>query len=106
MQIFFTRIEVVGIDLGNVEIKECDNKWHKYTLGKKDNKAEFILFYDHIKEEFNFVNQVEFKRINNSRTFSTPQIIRDFSYKTTRDLDEFMNEMEEIVEDKSYLAWL
>ena len=106
MQVFFNNMKGVGIDLGNVEIKECNNKWHKYTVNKKDNKAPFLLFYDHVDKEFNFVNQVEFKRIPNSCTVSTQQLRKEFSYKTTRIVMEFMNEMEEIIEDKSFLAWI
>lgn len=111
---YFPNQKAVGIDLGNVEIKECKNPNHKYTIKKKDLQAEFILFYDWLEDEYFFVNTKEMPEIKRKkrevnpeckRAISTNQV-RTIAYLATKDQDVFMTEMEKIVKDKNHLAWL
>lgn len=114
MQLYFPNQKTTGIDLGNIEIKECKNAVHKYTISKKDLDAEFLLFYDWLDDEYLFVNSTDMPQIKRKkreinieckRAISTAQV-RTIAYFTTKDQNEFMNEMEAIIKDKSHLGWL
>lgn len=56
MMELFPGQKATGLDLGNVEIKECFNEDHKYSLKGKDSKADFMLFFDQMDEIFFIVN--------------------------------------------------
>lgn len=111
---YFPKQRATGIDLGNVEIKECKNTVHKYTISKKDLKAEFLLFYDWLDDEYFFVNTVEMPDIKRKKRETNPgckrsidtRQVRKIAYLATKDQDIFMNEMEAIVKDKTHLGWL
>lgn len=111
---YFPKQHATGIDLENVELKECNNPHHKYTIKKKDLKAEFILFYDWMDDEYFFVNTKEMPIIKRKKRETNPECkrsitttqVRKIAYLATKDQDIFMDEMEAIVKDKTHLAWL
>ena len=111
---YFPKLQAIGIYLGNVEVKECNNLAHKYTISKKDYEAEFFLFYDWLDDMYFFVNTLDMPEIKRKksdintegkRAISTMQVNR-IAYFATKSQDEFMNEMEAIIKDKSFLGWL
>jgi hypothetical protein len=115
MQLYFPNQKPTGIDLGNVEIKECNNPSHMFTIGLKDLKAEFILFYDWIDDIYFFVNTLDMPKIKTKRGNAenkegkrgiTTTEVRKLAYFATIDQDAFMTEMEAIIHDKKYLGWL
>ena len=107
MFIYFPKQKKTGIDLGNVEIKELiKNALRKFTIGKKDLAADFILFYDHIQMEYFFVNTIEMPKIKAEKRSISIKQVQKIAYLQTKDEDEFFHEMESIINDKSFLAWI
>jgi len=98
----------VGVDLGNVEIKECgyDSKDHKFVLKGDDTKSEFILFYFHPESEWAIVNTKEFfYRLPKKRSVTIHQV-RKCAYFRTNKIPEMMDEIETIIKDTKFLGWI
>lgn len=102
---FFSHCEPVGFDLGNVELKESRNKWHKFILKEGDHNADYVVFYDHKEDEFNIIEKREMPIIRFKRAMSLNQV-RSLSYFTSTNPETFREEMERIVKDTKYLAWI
>jgi hypothetical protein len=102
-QIFFND-NFEGIDLGNVEIKTCGNKFNMYTLTAKDQQSTHIVFIDERESYFYFV-KTKMLKFSNRRGIRLSEIEHK-CYLETNNLDEMMQEMEKIVKDKKYLKWL
>lgn len=102
MQIIFPSQKAEGIDLGNIEIKECCNKRHKFLLRPKDSKADFILFYDWIENTFFLVNQIEMPKLRAKRSISTEQV-KSLAYWKSQEIDELMDEMRTIIKNQNFI---
>jgi len=122
----FPNIKPIGIDLGNLEFKECDNKDNVFTISKKDMEAEYIVSYNHnnqfwlitptyefpnfpkrknkvSKEYLNSLSEGLRKKYSNpSRTFSF-NILSIMSYFKSDDNIKLIDELLEIINDDSLL---
>ncbi len=102
MKVLFPNHKAIGIDLGNVEIKECKNNSHKFTLKADDKYAQFFLFYDWMLDMYFICNKVELPTIRVKRAISTNQV-QKWAYFQTNDVDELLNEIKTILKDQNFL---
>lgn len=107
MRNLFPHQKAIGIDLGNVELKECSSKCRKFSIKPEDKRAEYIIFYNHWDQEFLFMNVQEWEHLisNKRRSFSIDQV-RKLSFLTTTDIEVFYAKSEEIIRDKTHCGWL
>jgi hypothetical protein len=105
MMILFPNQKPIGIDLGNIEIKENKNQFHKFVLKPDDKLAEFFLFYDAQLMTYFIVNQVEMPKFKKKRSISTQQV-KKIAYFETQDDESLINELATIIKDDSFLPWI
>lgn len=102
---FFPKCSDVGIDLYNIELKECNNDENKFTYQIKDMSAEFILFYNHRTMEFIFCDTNDLPMPKIKRSIADYKL-KSIAFKVTTDIDEFKHTTEEIIFDKTLCGWL
>jgi hypothetical protein len=102
MLTLFPNQQPIGIDLGNVEIKECRNSVHKFTLKATDGKAQFILFYDWLIDTYFICNQKEMPVIRCKRAISTNQV-KKWAYFESKELDALFEELKTIIKNPKYI---
>ena len=91
----------LGVDLGNIEIKESTRAYHKFTVHPKDMEAEFFLFYDHPADMYALVKREKLPIIEKKRTFRLTQVIEQ-AYFVSKNYLEIMKEVHKIIKDPSY----
>lgn len=81
----------IGVDLGNIEIKESRNGFHQFTVLPKDMFAEFFLFYDWQFEEFYFCDVQDLPEVKKKRSFTTIQVEKFCLWKTKDEIELLTN---------------
>lgn len=101
MQQYF-HINHTGVDLGNIDIKESTKGFHRVIVKPKDEKAEFLLCYDHVSKHFALIDTQDIPRIRKPRSlyFNRIEQIAKFITQSPKNM---LQNISEYLKDLSYI---
>jgi len=107
MLVLFPSQRGVGVDLGNIEIKESTAGFQTFTITRKDmsDDTEYFLFYDHQLEKFWFCPANKLPWVENKRSYRVTQVAKVALWETS-DVVQVIENMRSYINDQKYLEVL
>lgn len=100
----YFKIEQIGCDLGNIEVKESTKHYHRFTIEPKDNVAEYFLFYDLPAEFYALVKRENLPQFKKRRDVRLSQVLNS-AFFITKNPIHLMWEVLKIIEDQNYCVY-
>jgi len=102
MHLFFDD-KSIGVDLGNIEIKESTKNYQKFTVLSKDMDAEYLLFYDHKSQTWSLAKTDSFPEVIGKRSFRLSQVLEHAYFVSKNDFD-ILREVHKVIKDHSLIT--